>query len=115
MMRAIMSEQERESEVVGPDGKKVKTMVPMAMGKDLVTVLQLIARRGARGRNLKLALKLWELSGKVFRVPPGQTGAEPQAPILARFIRSPDAPVVEEPSTAEPEAGVRANGKEYVG
>ena len=114
MMRALMSEQERESEIAGPDGKKIKTMVPMAMGTDLVTVLQLIARRGARGRNLKLALKVWELLEKVYRVPPGQNGLEPQAPILARFIRGPEHPVSDEPPAAEPTTGIQANGREYV-
>ena len=57
-----------------------------------------------------------EIEEKTFRNRNNHGKAdEPEhAPIVARFIRSPEARVVEEPPSPEPEAGVRANGQVYV-
>ena len=111
-MRALLQSQARK--VKGANGKTETVVVEMAMHKDLIAMMQLIARNAARGRGLKYGLKLLEIEEKVFRVPPGQNGLEPQAPIVARFIRGPEHPVSDEPSAAEPTTGIQANGREYV-
>ena len=71
-----------------------------------------------RKRAIKYGLKLLEIEERAFRKGNGHANGhgheEDRAPIVARFLRSPDAPVVEQPAEPEPEAGGRANGQEYV-
>lgn len=115
-MMALGESQVRKIKV---DGKTQTVVVEMAMNKDLVAMMQLIAERAARGIGLKYGLKLLEIEEKVFRNGHANGknghGAGDKAPIPAQFIRSPEAPPVVEPETGAPEGeGIQANGQEYV-
>ncbi len=91
-------------------------VVEMAMNVDIIRGLQLIAERGARGRNLKEFIKMIELEQKTFRPDPRDKNGHEKRPIPAQFIRSAEHAAQNEPEAAPApgEGIVEANGQEYV-
>jgi hypothetical protein len=85
-MKALVADQVRFVVVAGKK-RKQRVVVPRAMVEDMVKGIQLIARRGAQGRNFKEFMRLWELAGKVFPLgPPDKNGAS-QPPRPPTFVR----------------------------
>jgi hypothetical protein len=100
-------------------GKKIKVTVEMAMAGDLVTMMQRIAERAAKGRNLNEGLRLLEIMEKTFRNRNERTsGGHPEgerSPIPAVFIRCPEGRAVASQAAAEPaREGIEVDGQQYV-
>ncbi len=115
-LQALAGEQLRLI-VVGGQKRRHRSMVPMAMADDVVAGLQLVARRGAEGKNLKEFLAM--VFGIHKAMQPGQheKNGNGHQPKPATFIVAPPTdPPAEQPPARETAPGtlLGPNGQLYV-